>query len=239
MPNHPTAPFQPKIEMRDPKSITPYFRNTKQHSQDEVEALAGIIAEFDFDVPIVVDAKGVVIKGHKRRKAALQLGLKQVPVIVRSDLTEAQLKAARMADNQVAWAGKADHEAIKLELESIADLDADLLKYSGFDPAELDKYLDSCRVDVELGERQPPLPGEQNTTTGEGSGGGEQDEDGEGSEEEAGGKAQQKPPGEKFPLAIVLTGMQKQEWDGFKEVLGEKNDTKALIKIMQLGVRLK
>lgn len=222
----PVAKFLPQIELRDPKSLTPYHRNNKKHPKSQIDKLAGAIAEYDFDVPIVVDAKGCVIKGHGRREAAIQLGLKQVPVIVRADLSPAQVKAVRLADNRIAQEGKDDWEAIGLELEEIADLDAELLKYTGFDPAELDKFLDDSQIEVEPGEPgmggQRPEPGFE-----------DEEEGGEG----GGGKSAPKPPAEKYPLAIVLTAMQKQQWEAVKEVLGEKSDTKALLKILELGVR--
>jgi hypothetical protein len=41
---------------------------------------------------------------------------------------------------------------------------------------------------------------------------------------------------EKYPLAIVLTWAQKQEWDELKRRIGEKKDTTALLKLMEIGV---
>jgi hypothetical protein len=41
---------------------------------------------------------------------------------------------------------------------------------------------------------------------------------------------------EKYPLAIVLTWAQKQEWDELKRRLGEKKDTVALLKLMEMAI---
>lgn len=215
--------FKPQIEFRDPQSLTPYHRNNKKHPTGQIDKLAGAIAEFDFDVPIVVDSKGVVIKGHGRREAAIRLGLKQVPIIVRSDLSAAQIKAARIADNRIAEEGKTDYEALALELEDIADIDEELLKFTGLDTAELARYLEESLTDHEFGER------------GQGGEGAGQKGEGEDDEDDAVAKS----PAEKIPVPIVLTPMQSQQWEAFKMALGEKNDTKALLKIMELGVRLK
>jgi ParB-like chromosome segregation protein Spo0J len=46
----------------------------------------------------VVDEDDVIIKGHGRRLAAMELGMKLFPVIVRDDLTEAEKRASRLAD---------------------------------------------------------------------------------------------------------------------------------------------
>ena len=102
---------QLKIESRDLASIHPYELNAKIHTDEQIKRVAKSISEFGWDQPIVVDANGVIIKGHGRRLAAIQLGLTHVPVLVRDDLDADKVKAARLADNRVA----------------IGDLDADLL----------------------------------------------------------------------------------------------------------------
>ena len=82
----------------------------------------------------------MIITGHGRRLAALELGLKRVPVLVRPDLTEDEVKALRLADNRVAMSDY-DPELLKLEL---ASLEADM---SGiFDDKELEF------LDADLGE---------------------------------------------------------------------------------------
>ena len=45
--------------------------------------------------------KGRIIAGHTRYEAALSLGLAEVPVIVADDLTKAQQRAYRIADNKL------------------------------------------------------------------------------------------------------------------------------------------
>jgi len=111
--------------------VIPYHNNIKKHPQSQVDLLASMIAEYGWDQAIVTDKDFVIIKGHGRLAAALKLGLEQVPVVVRSDLTPAQCKAARIADNKVAeseW----DLDNLKLEFAELADLDFDL-DLTGFD----------------------------------------------------------------------------------------------------------
>lgn len=135
-----SAAFKPEIEWKDPNSLTPYANNTKAHPTEQIDKIAAAIAEFGWDQPIVVDGQGVILKGHGRREAALRLGLKLVPVVVRSDLTEAQKKAARIADNKVAESAWLTDQ-LKLELESLAELDFDLT-LTGFDAADLSSLGD-------------------------------------------------------------------------------------------------
>ena len=92
------------IQMIDPKKCIPYERNTKIHTKDQITELKRLITEFGFDQPIVVDKDMVIIKGHGRRQAAVELKLKQVPVIVADHLDANQVKLARVVDNDVASA---------------------------------------------------------------------------------------------------------------------------------------
>jgi ParB-like chromosome segregation protein Spo0J len=77
-----------KVELRSIESIRPYEQNPRLNDQ-AVEAVAKSLREFGFRQAIVVDGDGVIIVGHTRYKAALKLGLKQVPVHVATDLTPA------------------------------------------------------------------------------------------------------------------------------------------------------
>jgi DNA modification methylase len=131
--------FDPRIEWRDPASLTPYSNNAKTHPSEQVDKIAASIAAFGFDQPIVVDGDGVIIKGHGRREASLRLGLDKVPVLVRTDLSVAEIKAARLADNRTAqspW----DEELLRVELEALLEGDFDL-GLTGFDLAEIDELL--------------------------------------------------------------------------------------------------
>src|SRR5205807_8860050 len=89
------------VEERPISSIRPY-ENNPRHNDAAVGAVAASIQQFGFRQPIVVDEDGVIIVGHTRYKAAVQLGLEAVPVHVAVGLTPAQAKAYRIADNQAA-----------------------------------------------------------------------------------------------------------------------------------------
>jgi DNA modification methylase len=120
-------------------SVIPYANNTKKHPLEQIDKLASMIAEYGHDVPIVVDANNVVIKGHGRLLACKKLGMETVPVIIRADLTPAQAKAARIADNKVAeseW----DMDLLRLELTELDELgfDLDLTGFEDFDLSEFD-----------------------------------------------------------------------------------------------------
>ena len=99
------------------------------------------IREFGFRQLIVVDTEGVIICGHTRFKAAQKLGLTEVPVHVAKDLTPAQIKAYRIADNKTADLAVWDYELLPIELSELQGMDIDL-ELLGFSKDDLAKLLD-------------------------------------------------------------------------------------------------
>ena len=118
------------IEQRPIEAVRPYPNNPRNNKK-AVAAVAASIKEFGFKVPIVVDTAGVIITGHTRREAAISLGMKTVPVIVADDLTEAQSRAFRLADNKVSEFSEWDEDALA---EELAQLDEAAL---GIDMADI------------------------------------------------------------------------------------------------------
>jgi ParB-like chromosome segregation protein Spo0J len=90
------------VEWRPLDALTPYPQNARVLSSKAVAKVAASIKAFGWRQPIVVDAAGVIIAGHTRLLAAQSLGLKAVPVLVADDLTPAQVRAYRLADNRTA-----------------------------------------------------------------------------------------------------------------------------------------
>src|ERR1043165_1517078 len=128
-----------KIELPKLSEIKPYEKNPRINDS-AVDAVAASIKEFGFRVPIVVDAESVIICGHTRWKASQKLGLETVPVHVATDLTPAQVKALRIADNKTSELAEWDFNLLPLELQDLRGMDfnIDLL---GFGSEELEKIL--------------------------------------------------------------------------------------------------
>jgi DNA modification methylase len=121
--------------------LLPYAANARTHPEDQVAQIAGSIAEFGFNVPCLVDERGVLVAGHGRLLAARRLGLAEVPVIRLGHLTDAQARAFRIADNQIALNAGWDDAMLAAELARLKEdgVDLDLL---GFGEDELDRLLD-------------------------------------------------------------------------------------------------
>ena len=95
------------------------YENNPRQNDEAVDKVAESIKNFGFKVPIVVDKNLEIIAGHTRRKAALKLGIEEVPVIIADDLSDDQIKAFRLADNKVAEFSDWDIELLMSELEDI------------------------------------------------------------------------------------------------------------------------
>jgi DNA modification methylase len=131
--------FEPNVESWEIGKIIPYALNSKKHPDNQIDKIAASMVEFGMDVPVVVDGDGVLIKGHGRRLAAIKLGLTHLPVIIRTDLSPAQVKAARIADNRISQSDW-DTEFLELELKQLEEMDFDL-ELTGFDQRELDAFF--------------------------------------------------------------------------------------------------
>lgn len=138
------------IVYKDIDSLIPYVNNARTHSDTQVTQIASSIKEFGFTNPILIDEQGGVIAGHGRILAGKKLGLKQVPTITLAGLTQAQKKAYVLADNQIALNSGWDLDMLRLEIETLSELDFDL-SLIGFDDNVIEKLLD---VDAEM----PDLP---------------------------------------------------------------------------------
>ena len=97
-----------------------------------MEAVANSIKEFGFQQPIVVDKDLVVIVGHTRLKAAEQLGLTEVPVVIAENLTPEQVQAYRIADNKIGEIAEWNYDLLPIELRDLQEKDFDL-SLLGFD----------------------------------------------------------------------------------------------------------
>ncbi len=141
--------------------LAPYGRNPRKNDDPEVVAkMAGSIKEYGFKVPVLARSDGLVVDGHLRLKAAMELGIETVPVILCDEWTEAQVKAFRlMAYASARWA-PLDRELAKLELMDVQDLLGDIgdLTLTGLDSAEIEKLLASGTAPDDFQEYGEDIP---------------------------------------------------------------------------------
>jgi DNA modification methylase len=138
------------VEMRSISSIRPYDNNPRINDA-AVDAVAASIKAFGFRQPIVVDEDGVIIVGDTRYRAALKLGMTEVPVHVAVGLSPEQAKAYRIADNQTATIATWDDDKLYQELARLQEMNFDL-GLTGFSADEVARLLQS---DANTGQADP------------------------------------------------------------------------------------
>ena len=127
------------IQWIAPTELTPYEHNPRINDQ-AVDAVWASIDEFGWQQPLVADKNNVIIVGHTRWKAAIKYGCAKVPVVFATDLTEAQIKAYRIADNRTGELSEWDFTLLPLELEDLKKMDFKMDDF-GFSDAEFEALL--------------------------------------------------------------------------------------------------
>ena len=137
--------------------ITPYPQNAKKHPQKQIEQIKASIKEFGMNQPIVVDRHGVIIVGHGRYQALLELGMEIKPEYVNQVLlNEEQAKAYRLADNKL----NESEWDMNLVIEELKGLSEPMLELTGFDK---DLIIEPDEADDEV----PDVPEEPQSQLGD------------------------------------------------------------------------
>ena len=144
--------------------IIPYPGNPRKN-QAAIDPVAASLREFGWQQPIVVDSDMVVIVGHTRLLPARQLGLDKVPVTVAEDMTPAQARAYRLADNRTGENAEWDNDLLAIEL---GELEGDFdLSLTGFSPEELQALMHVGTGGNTAEDETPEPPADPVTVTGD------------------------------------------------------------------------
>jgi site-specific DNA-methyltransferase (adenine-specific) len=133
---------QPAAVYVDPKTLRAWKENPRRITEADVDKVAASIKRYGFGAPLVARLKdGELIAGHVRHRAALKLGLAQVPVRY-LDLSAEDAHQLALADNRLhaAW----DESALLEQLRGFAPDTQQLLGWSGEDIAKIERTLASA-----------------------------------------------------------------------------------------------
>ena len=112
----------------DPAECVPYERNAKIHSDKQIDNIANSIQRFGWQQDTVLTADNVLVIGHGRRLAAMQLKC-QMPSHridkTADQLTDEDIRELRIADNQTNAETGMDFDILEQEVED--------LTFDGFD----------------------------------------------------------------------------------------------------------
>lgn len=106
-----------KIQYKSISDIKCYDNNPRFNKMT-IKKLENSIKKFGFNNPILIDDNNVIIAGHARYNASVNLGLDKIPCIVLK-LPENEAKAYRIIDNKLSEISTWDVEKLDYELQNI------------------------------------------------------------------------------------------------------------------------
>lgn len=127
------------VEMIALGDLKPYAKNARQHPEDQLKALEAIIRDSGFTAPLIIDPQNGIVAGHGRALVAKRLGMRQVPCVRVTGLSEAQIRALRLSDNQAALRGTWDKDILLGELVGLQGdgFDLGLTAFQDFELGEI------------------------------------------------------------------------------------------------------
>jgi DNA modification methylase len=153
----------PSTELVRIDALHPARRNARQHSKDQIRAIANSIRRFGFTNPVLVQRDLEIIAGHGRWEAAKLLGMKKVPVLRLEGWSKADIRAYAIADNRLAEQATWDNEILLEQIDEIllevADYDVTLTGFSAPELDELRIVQERAGGQVESDPAADTLPG--------------------------------------------------------------------------------
>ena len=125
-----------KVERWPIDRLTPYARNARTHTNEQVAQIAASIREWGWTNPVLLAEDGTIIAGHGRVLAARKLRIQQIPVMVAAGWSEAQKRAYALADNKLALNAGWDEAMLTLEFTDLTEVGFDI-GLLGFSDAEI------------------------------------------------------------------------------------------------------
>src|SRR5215472_9501287 len=135
-----------KIEKWPIGKLIPYARNAREHSEAQVAQIAASIREFGWTMPALAAEDGSLIAGHGRILAARQLGITEIPVMLVTGWTDAQIKAYRIADNKLTENASWNDDFLRLDIADLNEMDFHL-SLTGYSVVELYDLLNGANFD--------------------------------------------------------------------------------------------
>ena len=111
-----TTPSDLRVTRLPLADLTPYPKNPRHITPAAVNAVAESLAAFGWQQPIVIDPKKVIVAGHTRCLAALQLGWTHAPTV---QIPSKHARAYRLADNRSGEFSTWDLDVLGGELEAL------------------------------------------------------------------------------------------------------------------------
>lgn len=139
-----------------PHELTPYERNTRKHAPEDIGQIKASIEADGFNDPIGIwGEKNIIVEGHGRRIAAIEMGIDRVPCIRLDHLTDEQRRDYAIRHNFTAEQSEFDFERLREEVSALELQGLDMSYLSSL-AAELDA-MGKEAAETPVVEDEPPV----------------------------------------------------------------------------------
>lgn len=150
-----------KLVRMKTSDLIPYENNPRTIPQEAVDDVCESYRQCGVIDPIEVDENNVILAGHTRRMAAIQVGLTSVDVLKVTGLTEEQKRKYRILANKTGEKSGWDYDLLAEELDELDFGDYDF----GWDFPEEENSL--IEKEAEEDNYEVEIPEEPNTKLGQ------------------------------------------------------------------------
>ena len=156
-----------KVVYLSPNELTPYEKNSRKHAPADIDQIKESILQDGFNDPIGIwGEKNIIVEGHGRYIASLELHLDKVPCIRLDHLTDDQRRDYAIRHNRTAELSSWDFKTLE---EELAQLEIEGHDFSGlnfdFDSLAIDDFSDAQKEIEE--DFAPELPKETKSKRGD------------------------------------------------------------------------
>lgn len=139
------------IEYLPVSDLTPYEKNTRKHQKKDVANIVRSIEKYGMNDAIGIwGKKNIIVEGHGRWLACMQLGIDRVPVVRLDHLTDEQRREYAIAHNATAELSEWDLDILSEELDDLdlSDFDFDF----GLDDKDETEAVEDKAPDIDDSE---------------------------------------------------------------------------------------
>lgn len=114
-----------KIVYLNPCELKPYEQNARKHTPEDIDQIKESIQKDGFNDPIGIwGEENLIVEGHGRQIAAMEMGIDRVPCIRLDHMTDTQRRDYAIRHNRTAelsgWDfGKLEEEVAALEIKGV------------------------------------------------------------------------------------------------------------------------
>lgn len=103
-----------------PQALTPYEGNARKHAAEDIAQIKESIRQDGFNDPIGIwGKKNIIVEGHGRQIAAMELGMEKVPCIRLDHLTDTQRRDYAIRHNRTAELSGWDFDKLQAEISAL------------------------------------------------------------------------------------------------------------------------